>query len=65
MKYRFLILAFLSLLHFSGCVNVKELDDNATVASCTISAHSPEAVIFGEPVVEEGSIILPMYYGKY
>ena len=55
MKYRFLILAFLSLLHFSGCVNVKELDDNATVASCTISAHSPEAVIFGEPVVEEGT----------
>ena len=65
MKYRFLILAFLSLLHFSGCVNVKELDDNATVASCTISAHSPEAVIFGEPVVEEGTIILPMDYGKY
>ncbi|MBP6868010.1 MAG: PCMD domain-containing protein [Bacteroidales bacterium] len=65
MKYRGLILALLILSHLAGCVKVASLDDRASIASCLITDVSPEAVIFNEPQVEEGSIILPMDYGKY
>ena len=65
MKYRCLILAFPLLFSLSNCVKVTDLDDNASISACRITEVSPDAVIFNDPVVEEGSIILPMDYGKY
>lgn len=65
MKYRHLILAFLSFALFFQCVKVSELDDNADISSCGITAVSPQVVVFDTPVVEGDRITLPMDYGKY
>ncbi|MDY0239787.1 MAG: hypothetical protein RBR31_04220, partial [Bacteroidales bacterium] len=65
MKYRHLILPFLSLALFFQCVKVSELDDNADISSCGITAVSPQEVVFDTPVVEGDQITLPMDYGKY
>ncbi|MFA5662273.1 MAG: hypothetical protein WC923_08265, partial [Bacteroidales bacterium] len=65
MKYRHLILPFLSFALFFQCVKVSELDDNADISSCGITAVSPQAVVFDTPVVEGDGITLPMDYGKY
>ena len=49
----------------SACVKVADFDDSASIASCQITDVSPEVVIFSEPRVEEGSVVLPMDYGEY
>ena len=65
MKYRHLILTLISFTLLAQCVKVSELDDNAHISSCAITAVSPQAVIFDTPVVEGDQITLPMDYGKY
>jgi hypothetical protein len=65
MKYRHLILTLISFTLLAQCVKVSELDDNAHISSCGITAVSPQAVIFDTPVVEGDQITLPMDYGKY
>lgn len=65
MKYRCIILAFLFLFNLSNCVKVTDLDDNATIFTCSITGVMPGAVIFNDPVVDKGTIVLPMDYGKY
>jgi len=65
MKYRHLILTLISFTLVAQCVKVSELDDNADISSCGITAVSPQAVVFDSPVLEGNRIILPMDYGKY
>lgn len=65
MKYRHLILTLISFTLLAQCVKVSELDDNAHISSCGITAVSPQAVIFDIPLVEGDQITLPMNYGKY
>jgi len=65
MKYRGIILALLIFSQMSACVKVADFDDSASIASCQITDVSPEVVIFSEPRVEEGSVVLPMDYGEY
>lgn len=65
MKYKHVLLLFVVLASLTTCVKVAELNDNASVSTCFITKTAPETVVFGEPVVGNGELVLPMEYGKY
>jgi len=65
MKTRSVIIVFFLLTLFVQCVQVKEMDDNADIASCDIIESAPQAVIFNNPEIETDRVVLPMEYGKY
>lgn len=48
-----------------GCVDVKSLDDTATLTACSLVSVSPQTVVFNDPVLKADTIVLPLDYGKY
>ena len=49
----------------AACVHVKDMDDQADIATCTLSSFTPQTVVFGTPYLAEDDVVLPLDYGKY
>lgn len=54
-----------TVLFVAACVQVKDMDDQADIATCTITSFAPQTVVFGTPYLAEDDVILPLDYGKY